>query len=404
MAIYNALPLACLATLSLAVYAAEAPEPGALLLQQEVVIDGLKSPWSMAFISETEALITEKEGGLLRANLATGETTEISGLPTDIVDDIRSVSMADNGGLFEILLHPQFQDNHLVYLSYAAKNEQGRTTKVVRAVLAEDQLTDLQTMLMAEPFTDNEFFHYGGGMVFGDDNKLYVTVGERLYHEKDGPALPIAQDYSDRRGKIYRLNDDGSVPADSPQLPTDAIPGVFAAGIRAAQGITLHPKTGDIWFSEHGSQQGDEINRLVAGGNYGWPIITSGKYRDEDFVPPAASGKSFTDPVWIWRHTVAPTGLSFYFGDEFPEWRGDLFVAGLSLGSLWRLNFEEGKIVSAEELLVDARVRLRKVAVSQGGKLYILTDTLLGNDGTGRLAFSGGPGGQLIRLVNGRSR
>jgi glucose/arabinose dehydrogenase len=378
------------------------PNPEAPLLTREIVIDELKSPWGIAFISADEALITEKEGGLLLANLKTGKTTAITGLPADLVDDIRAVSVADNGGLFEVVLHPRFRTNRLVYLSYAARNAQGRTLKVVRATLDGTQLTNLQTILVAEPYTDNEFFHYGGGMVFGDDDKLYVTVGERLYHEGNGPALPIAQDYSDRRGKIYRLNDDGSIPADNPVIAVDAVAGLFASGIRAAQGITLHPQTGEIWFSEHGSQQGDEINRLVAGGNYGWPVVTSGRYRDEGYQPPEIPGRSYTNPAWIWRQTVAPTGLVFYFGNEFPQWQGDLLVAGLSLGSLWRLNFENGEIVSAEELLVNARVRTRKVAVSPDGELYLLSDTLLGDDGTGKLVFSGRPGGQLVRLVDGR--
>jgi glucose/arabinose dehydrogenase len=391
-----------LCTLWLAACATAPAAPAGPLLHREVVIDGLKSPWSIAFLSGTEALITEKEGGLLRANLVTAETRVISGLPADLVTDIRATSVADNGGLFDVVLHPEFATNQLLYLSYAAQGEKGKTTKVVRATLQQDSLTGLKTILVAEPYTENEYFHYGGGMVFGPDGKLYITIGERLYHEKDGPALPIAQDPNDRRGKIFRLNDDGSVPGDNPTQPAGAVAGVYALGIRAAQGITLHPHTGEIWFSEHGSQQGDEINRLVAGANYGWPIVTSGRYRDEDYVPPVANGQSFTAPIWTWRHTVAPTGLTFYFGQEFPQWQGDLLVAGLSLGSLWRLNFEDGVIVSAEELLVDQRVRTRKVATSPDGTLYLLTDTLLGDDGAGRLKFSGAPGGQLIRLVDRR--
>ncbi len=365
-------------------------------LKRTVVVDDLKSPWSIAFISETDALITEKEGGLVRADLATGAVKQVSGLPDDLVNDIRSETPADNGGLFDVVLHPDFEDNGLIYLSYAAGNEQGRTTKVVRGKLTGDRLTAFQTIFVADPFTEDEYFHYGGGMVFGADKKLYLTVGERLYNEADQPALPIAQDLADKRGKIYRLNDDGTAPADNPDFGPDAPAGLYAAGIRAAQGITLHPETGAIWFSEHGTHQGDEINRLEPGANYGWPIKTTGGYRDPDYTPPDMPDRTFTPPVWAWLQTVAPTGLAFYTGDEHPEWRGDLFVAGLSRGSLWRFNFEDGEIASVEELFVGERIRSRTVAVSPEGRLYILTDTLFTSRPEGGLAFSGAPGGQVM--------
>lgn len=254
-----------------------------LSLSRTIVLDDLRSPWSIAFIDDTSALITEKEGGLLRANLSSGETYPISGLPEDLVNDIRSEIVTDNGGLFDVLLDPMFEKEPWIYLSYSAQTASGRTTKIIRAKLQGDVLEDHQTLFVAEPFTDHEFHHYGGGMTFGADGKLYFTIGERIYHERSNPDLPIAQDPSDRRGKIYRVNRDGSKPEDDPDFGTDAVPGLYAIGIRAAQGMTIHPKTGEIWFSEHGSRMGDEINSLVAGANYGWPIITTGGYRDTDY-------------------------------------------------------------------------------------------------------------------------
>ncbi len=374
---------------------------GSLSLTQTVIVDGLRSPWGIAFINETEALITEKEGGLVLANLDRGEVTMIAGLPDDLVDDIRSEVRFDNGGLFDVVLDPKYPEESWVYLSYAARSDVGRTTKVIRAKLSGETLSDHETLLIAEPYTDKEFFHYGGGMAFGADGKLYVTVGERLYNEIDGPDLPIAQDVSDRRGKIYRLNPDGSEPADNPDFGPEAPPGLYALGIRAAQGITFRPGAGEIWFSEHGSSQGDEINRLEAGANYGWPVVTTGGYRDDSYRPPALSDRRFTDPIWYWGQTVAPTGLVFYAGSEFPEWRGDLFVSGLSRGSLWRFNFEGETIVSVEELFVNERVRSRQVAVSPGGRLYMLTDTLLSPGEDGSLEYTGEPGGQLLRISRG---
>lgn len=350
--------------------------------EKEVVLSGLNRPWSMAFLSEDEALISQKEGDLLRVNLRTKAKSVIKGFPTDIVDSI--AGFGDNSGRFEVLLDPAFQQNKQVYLSYTAEIGDNRTTKVVRAVLERDTLTNIQTLLVATPYT-NERFHYGGGMTFGHDGKLYVTVGERLFTEKDEPALPIAQNVQDRRGKIYRINPDGTIPTDNPDFGADAAPGLYALGIRAAQALALDPLTRQIWFTEHGTHQGDEINVLKAGANYGWPIKTTGKYRYEAYVPPQLKDSSYTNPVWYWRHTVAPTGLTFYTGDEFPTWKGSLFVAGLSRGSLWRISVEQEKVKSAEELFLDDRVRARKVVQSPMGKLFILTDET---------------NGRLIRIVN----
>ncbi len=341
---------------------------------KEVIIDSLKHPWSMAFISEDEVLVSEKDGDLLRVNLESKKKKIIKGFPRDLTDSIRMLSRGDNSGIFEVILHPDFRNNSQVFLSYAAKQPGiGSTTKVVRATLQNDSLIGIKTILEAGPYA-REYYHYGGGMTFGKDNKLYITIGERLFKEIDEPPLPIAQDITDKRGKIYRFNPDGSVSDDNPDFGEGAIPGIYAIGIRAAQGITVQPTTGVIWFSEHGTRQGDEINILSEGANYGWPIITTGGYRSRDYIPPKIKGAIYTDPVWYWQHTVAPTGLMFYTGNEFPEWKNNLLVPGLSKGSLWRFRIENKTIKSAEELFIDDRVRSRKVAQSPEGKLYLLTD------------------------------
>ncbi|GAA4275077.1 PQQ-dependent sugar dehydrogenase [Aquimarina gracilis] len=341
---------------------------------KEVIIDSLKHPWSITFLSEDEALVSEKDGDLLKVNLSSKKKKVIKGFPRDLTDSIRVVWRGDNSGIFEVRLHPDFKNNNFIYLSYAAKKPgKGSTTKVVRATLQNDSLTGIKTILEAGPFT-REYFHYGGGITFGPDGKLYITIGERLFKEIDEPEMPIAQDLQDKRGKIYRLNPDGSIPNDNPDFGDDAVPGIFAIGIRAAQGITVHPETNKIWFSEHGTRQGDEVNLLKAGANYGWPIITTGGYRSRDYVPPTIEGATYANPVWYWQHTVAPTGLMFYTGNEFPDWRNDLLVPGLSRGSLWRFRIENDTIKSAEELFIDDRVRSRKVAQSPEGKLYMLTD------------------------------
>ena len=344
------------------------------LPEKHVVFEGLNRPWSIAFLSETEALVTEKNGTLVKIDLEQQTKKNIQGFPSDLTDSIGAIHIGDNSGIFEILLDPDFEETQRIYFSYAAKKAGvGKTTKFVRAKLVKDSISEIQPILIAEPFT-NINYHYGGGMTIGPDKKLYLTVGERLFWEHDEPEMPIAQDVTDPRGKIHRFNLDGSIPEDNPDFGASAIPSIYALGIRNTQGIAVQPETHAIWFTEHGTIQGDEINILNAGANYGWPNVTTGKLRSKDYKPPKIPNAEFTSPAWYWHHTVAPTGLCFYTGKEFPNWKNNLFVPGLSRGSLWRFHIESDTIKSAEELFLDSRVRSRKVAQSPAGKLYLLTD------------------------------
>ena len=362
--------------------------PGVARPVKETVMSGLRRPWSMKFLTENEALLNEKDGQLLRLNLLTGDRIPVKGLPVDLADSLLFDTLAlppksafnsahgkrlkFNAGLFDVCLDPEFEQNQWVYLSYAAQEGiHGYGLRVVRGRLADDALTSLETLLTVGPFTP-VLFHFGGGLTFGADGKLYVTAGERLFFDSEQPAETVAQNVADQRGKIYRINPDGSIPADNPDFGPKAVPGLYAKGIRAAQGLALHPHTGDIWFTEHGTVQGDEINILSAGANYGWPLETTGKYRG-GYSPPEMDVVT-TRPAWYWLQTVAPTGLAWYFGDEFPSWKGDLLVPGLSRGSLWRVRTEGQTVKSLEELLVDDRSRTRKVVISPAGKIYLLTD------------------------------
>lgn len=294
--------------------------------QKRVVLEDLKRPWSAAFLSNEVALIAEKDGNLLKVNLETKEKIKIKGLPSDLTDTITINSKAHapgsfpmdvdgtrikyNAGNFDVVWHPDFENNSTLYVSYASQKGQLSTTKVIRAVIKKDSLTEVRSIFVAEPYSEG-LFHYGGGMTFGSDNKLYIMVGERLFSESNQPPMPIAQNLKDRLGKIYRLNADGSIPDANPDFGKEAVPGIFALGIRAAQGITLNKKTGTLWFTEHGTNQGDEINVLNARANYGWPIKTTGSYRSSDYTPPLLNDRVFEEPKWFWQQTVAPTGLIF---------------------------------------------------------------------------------------------
>ncbi len=343
--------------------------------EKEIVFEGLKRPWSIAFMTEEDALVSEKDGDLVKINLLNKERTKINGFPADMSDSL--IGFGDNTGRFEVVLDPDFIKNQFIYLSYAAQRGNLRTTKIIRATLSGSSLKGIKTLFVAEPYT-TERYHYGGGMVFGEDGKLYFTIGERLFTEKDQPLIPIAQNIQDKRGKIYRINSDGTIPVDNPDFGSQAVPGLYAVGIRAAQGITVNKSSGTLWFTEHGTHQGDEINILKAGANYGWPVKTTGKYRYADFKPQSDSTVNYTDPLWYWPQTVAPTGLQFYSGNEFAIWNGNLIVGGLSRGSLWRMVIEGEKIISAEELFTDSRLRIRKVVQSPAGKLYLLSDEMNG--------------------------
>lgn len=369
--------------------------------KKEVVLTGLNKPWSIAFLSEEEVIIAEKDGDLIKTNLHTKRREVIKGLPDDVaravlIDTVKHTNgvfpaaahgktLSYNAGWFQVLLDPDFENNHYIYISYAAENKQKQSaTKVIRGVLRGNALSKVETLFEAAPYSHG-LFHYGGGMIFGHDGKLYIATGERNFYEHLNPKLPFAQDVSDRRGKIFRLNPDGSIPDDNPNFGSDAVSGLYSLGIRAAQGMTIDTRTGKIWFSEHGTIQGDELNILEAGANYGWPNRTTGGYRTKNYKPAEVEGALYKDPIHFWENTVAPTGLVFYNGSEFPEWRNSFIVPGLSKGSLWRVATENDQVISSEELFMNDRVRLRKAALSPAGKLYLLTDE---------------EDGQLIRVIN----
>ncbi len=340
--------------------------------RQVVVAEGLLHPWDMAFLSAEVALVTEKDGQLKRVNLVTGEHEAVAGFPDDL-DNVRRDDPRDNSGLFGLELDPDYANNGWIYVAYSAGDANGTALTVIRARMgAGNALVDVEEIFRARPLSTDRF-HYGGGLVFDDERRLHITVGERVFDEGDQAALPVAQDATQALGKIFRINADGSIPADNPDFGPSAVPGIYALGIRASQGITRDPASGGIWFSEHGPTQGDELNRLTAGANYGWPVRTTGTYRNGDYRAPAIEA-DFTEPVYYWEDTVAPTGLAFHTGNTFPEWEGHLFVAGLSGGNLWRIELKNGEPHVVEKLFEATPMRFRKIEEGPGGSLYLLTD------------------------------
>lgn len=352
-------------------------------LPREVVIDDLSDPWGMAFLDANEVLVTEKAGRLLRIDLETGDRNPIQGLPVDIVRNIGEVDSLDQAGLFEVLIDPEYPAIDWVYLSYAAQADDGRTTtKVIRGHLRGDRLSELETLLEVEPYAEDRV-HYGGGMTFDRNGHLLISVGDRFYDETDQPTLPVAQNPRDARGMIYRINKDGTIPESNPDLGPEASPGAYAMGIRATQGFALNPKNEDVWFTDHGARGGDEVNRLQAGANYGWPVKTTGRYQNEEYQPPQLADSSYTKPVFRWVRTVAPAGMHFYEGDRIKRLEDQLLVAGLAEGSLWAFTLTGKKIFFTKNLFRKNPLRLRQVTQGPDEVLYVLTD---------------GPDGKILKI------
>lgn len=339
----------------------------------ETVADELVHPWSLAFLPTGDYLVTERRGKLLRVDAETGHKTEIRGVP--------SVYAKGQGGLLDIVLEPGFSDGGRVYFSYAATNEEDKgNTEVARATLnlTQNSLSDLQVIFKAKPKVTGAN-HWGSRLLFAPDGTLYVTLGERYDYKEQ------AQDPSNHLGAIVRLNPDGSVPANNPlRGEAGALPEIYSYGHRNPQGIALHPDTQNIWIHEHGPQGGDEINILKPGANYGWPAVTFGISYWGTEISDKTSAPGMEDPILHWTPSIAPSGMAFYTGDRFPNWKGDLFVGALAGQHLRRLELDGQSVTEEEKLLEGRGSRIRDVRNGPDGYLYLLTDE---------------PDGKILRLT-----
>jgi len=328
------------------------------------VVDNLEHPWSVAFLPNGDILVTERPGRLRRIENGRLLSTPIAGLPDNI-------AAFGQGGLLDVVLHPDFASNRWIYFSYAGRGQGGAGTEVARGKLQGNRLTDVQVLFKALPKSRGGR-HFGSRLLFGPDGFLYITLGER-------GDRPRAQDLADHAGSLIRLHDDGSVPDSNPFVNTlNAKPAIYTYGNRNIQGIALRPDSSQIWMHEHGPQGGDEINIVQAGANYGWPVITYGIGYDNSKIGIGTIHEGMVQPVYYWVPSIAPSGMTFYDGDRFPNWRGDLFVGALKDRLLVRLEIE-GKQVTHEERFLQRRIgRIRDVSQGPDGLLYVLTDAARG--------------------------
>ena len=335
----------------------------------EAVAGGLVNPWSIAFLPNHDILITERAGRLRIIRNGTLDPRPIPGVP--------AVVARSQGGLLDIALHPGFASNRLLYLSFTKSTPNGATTEaIVRARFDGSKLEEVTEIFVGKMLpSPNGIVAMAGRLAFGPDGYLYVTLGDR-YMPTDGDLTKhVAQDLSNHMGKTIRIHDDGRVPADNPFVGREgALPEIWSYGHRNAQGMAFHPTTHELWQSESGAQGGDELNIIRRGANYGWPVIGFSREYSGEQLHEAATRVGMQQPVHHWTPALVPSGIMIYSGDRFPNWRGNIFVAGLGGQRLSRVIVNANRFVAEEVLLKDALGRLRDVRQGPDGLIYIAID------------------------------
>ncbi|MBD3655450.1 MAG: PQQ-dependent sugar dehydrogenase [Marinobacter sp.] len=335
----------------------------------ETVASELEHPWSIAFLPDGRQLVTERAGRLRVIQNGSLQEAPVTGLPELVV--------SGQGGLLDVVLHPQFTDNNTLFLSYAHRNRDGMTTRVARATLNGTRLEEVTVIFEAAP-RGNTSRHFAGRMVFDRDGLLYVAVGDR-------GEMDRAQDLEDDAGGVHRITVDGKPAPGNPFVGKAGANDTFYSwGNRNIQGMVRHPVSGEIWSHEHGPRGGDEINIIRSGINYGWPEITYGIDYSGLPITNRVKKEGMAQPLHYWDPSIAPSGMAFYTGEHFPGWQGDLFVGALKMQKLVRLTIDDGKVTEEEDLLTDLGARIRDVRMGPDGMLWLLTDA---------------PQGKVYRLV-----
>jgi glucose/arabinose dehydrogenase len=327
------------------------------------LVSGLRNPWALAFLPDGGMLISERSGRLLHFSGESGGSAtirEIEGLPR--------ISANGQGGLLDIVLHPEYERNGWIYFTYSSRYQLGDGTTLGRARLSGTTLVDVEELFRMSDSTMSGR-HFGSRLVFAADGTLFMTIGDRGDRDR-------AQDLGDHAGSVLRLNDDGTVPADNPFADrSGALPEIYSYGHRNAQGMALNPATGEVWLHEHGPRGGDEINVVRPGRNFGWPVISYGaEYVSGRPVGEGTSRPGLEQPVLYWTPSIAPSGMTFYAGDAFAAWAGDIFAGALAGQHLRRVRLNGERVISEDILLENAVGRIRDVRTGPDGYLYIVTD------------------------------
>ncbi len=337
-------------------------------IQQVTMIEELEHPWAMDWLPNGDILITERPGRLRIVKNGKLESQPIQGVP--------EVFAVGQGGLLDVSVHPNFEENNYIYLTYASGTRNNNQTKIARAILDENQLRDVEVIFKVSP-SKTGGQHFGSRLVWLEDGTFLASIGDG-----GNPPLKIdgelsrkqAQQLDSYLGKIIRLNDDGSIPENNPFVDQEnANPAIWSYGHRNIQGLTVDQQSGEIWSTEHGSKGGDELNKIKAGGNYGWPVVTHSREYTGGEISDKRSLPGMVDPLEVWTPAIAPSGLTLYDGDKFTQWQGDLLAGGLVAREVIRIDLNDaGEIMGKYPIKFEQRVR----DVSQGpdGFVYVLTD------------------------------
>ena len=343
------------------------------------VVTGLNHPWAMAFLPDGRMILTERRG--------TMRVLDGGKLVDKAIEGIPQVAEHGQGGLMDVALHPKYAENGWIYWTYNAGKADAYGTELARGKLGGTRsapvMTNVEVLFQMQPKSAARQ-HFGSRIVFDRQGFVFVTLGDRGDSPAKGSAQR-AQQLNDHAGKSIRLHDDGRVPADNPFVKTQgAKPEIFTWGNRNIQGAALHPETGRLWAHEHGPQGGDEVNILAAGSNYGWPVITYGaNYGSGTKIGEGTTKDGIVAPLHVWVPSIAPSGMAFYTANNFPKWKGNLFVGALAKQTLVRLTLKDDKVISEERLFDGKLGRFRDVRQGPDGNLYVLTDA---------------PSGELIRI------
>ncbi len=334
--------------------------------QSTVLTSSLDKPWGIAVLPDGRLLVTEREGTMRIVTKTGTVSAAITGIPT--------VNTAGQGGLLGVCLDPQFATNRMVYWVFSESVSGGTVSSVAKGKLSTGETTiENATVIFRATPAANSDLHYGGRIVFGSSGYLFVSTGERSILA----TRPLAQSVSGALGKVLRITTDGAAAPGNPSFSgTSPIPELYSIGHRNPQGLAIHPATGDLWQGEHGPRGGDEINRIQAGANYGWPTITYGiEYGGAAIGAGIQQQNGMEQPAYYWDPVIAPSGMTFYKGDSIPEWQNNLFVCALSQKHIARLVIDNNRVVGEERLLSTEGQRFRDITQDvSNGALYAITD------------------------------
>ncbi|WP_116812223.1 PQQ-dependent sugar dehydrogenase [Steroidobacter cummioxidans] len=339
-------------------------------MQVEVFSQGFDAPWGFELLPDGRALVTERTAGLTLLAADGARLATIENVPPSFVKL--------QGGLFDVVAHPQFATNSTLYLSLAHGTQKHNTTRVVRAVLRDNALVDVTVIFDSTP--KGTAVHYGGRLAFMLDGTLLVTTGEGADYREH------AQRLDSLLGKVIRLNDDGTIPQDNPFVGRDqAQPAIWSYGHRNPQGLCVDAKTGSVYVAEHGPRGGDEVNFIERQANYGWPIATHGIDYPGSRISPFDSYPGMREPLVYWTPSIGVGGVAVYRGEMFPEWDGDIFITALGGRHLRRIDVAGAEVVKQERLLEDLQARFRQVEIGRDGALYVVVESIGDRPHSGRI-------------------